>query len=765
MALLAGVLPLGAQIPGLPSKLPAVQAVTPTESPDVMQDRLQQWLKEARVAFARSSEPAAESQLPAGVDGAALADYRRDLEQVILAINRLQKILTAAPEARKALDVARASDAAWTGFSEKPPYSVLMVDELINQQDAIKEKSASYRSSLELFGRTLAGIQEEARLAEDSSRRVQSAAAEDPSADGAAKWRLAADRTKSRLLAVRATFLQSNVALLQDQAEAAKIQLSLLDRQITRAKRQLTFSEDDLARVQKAATDRQSALRKDTTAIRKRQQDATAARVRLQTALDLLLKATPDGSVAEQTPELALATIKLEAAEARVESLQFVVENLESLDQLESYGSDIYQSRKTLMESKSTAIRGPALQSLRSNFDRIKAWEIVVANELASVNADISKQESRATSIAADDPRLIPINDLRAALWEKQAVIQRVSQAVATQRRIVSRWLGDFDESHVERPVTEILTIAAVSTWDWIKRIWTFEVFQYDDTLMTLAGPVQIPKAVKLGQFFIAILFFGASYFIVSRIKNRLRNAVVRRGHIADAQAKTLSNWLMIVVGFLLAVATLHFLKIPLTLFAFLGGALVIGLGFGTQTLIKNFISGIIVLFERKIRVGDVVDVGGITGSIIEINTRSSVLRGGDGRETLVPNSLFLENRVTNLTLSNRRVRRMLTVRVALGSSPQEVSTILKECVERHGLILKEPAPIVTFEDFADNAHVFGIYYWTEFNDKTNSDVVASDLRFMIEKRFSESGIEFPSAKQEAPIPRATVMTMNPSDE
>jgi small-conductance mechanosensitive channel len=201
----------------------------------------------------------------------------------------------------------------------------------------------------------------------------------------------------------------------------------------------------------------------------------------------------------------------------------------------------------------------------------------------------------------------------------------------------------------------------------------------------------------------------------------------------------------MILVSIALALTTLKYFAIPLTVFAFFGGALAIGLGFGTQTLIKNFISGIIVLFERKIRVGDIVELDATTsGKVVEINTRSSVLRNGDGKETLVPNSLFLESRVTNLTLSNRRIRRLIRVGVSYGSSPSQVATILKECVDRHGLVLKDPGPVVVFEDFGDNALLFVIYFWTEFNDKTDAGVVASDIRIMIEKRFAEAGIGFP---------------------
>lgn len=747
LGLLASPSHSAAQIPGI-SVNPAATAPV-AETPEEIDARFQQWLKEARANFNRISEPDAEKSLPEGIDVAALGDYRRDLEQIIASINRFRKILEGLPETGKSLEAARAADAAWHGLDEKPPYSILMLDQLVTQQEAIREKAASYRSSLALFTRTLGGIQDEARDSGESSRRAISAAADEPSGDGPAAWRLEADRTKSRLLAVRAMFLQSSISQLKDQVETTQLQLSLLDRQIGVVRKKAVFRDEDLAIVKKAASDRQASLRKELEAIRKREQEANAVKNRMQGIKDQLLKTVPEGTPLENTPDLALATVKMEASETRVDSLQYIESNLEILDDLEADGVESYSNRKAALEAKTKDAREAALQALRSSYDRMTARGIVFNNELAAVNADIGRQEARASARPADDPRLLPLNDVRASLWDKQAIIQRAVQSAAAQSRMMKRWLDGFDETRATRSLSVRLSEGSASLWTGFKNLWSMDVFTYEDTVMIGGVPSTQERGVSLGKFFIAIFAFLIAYIISNRIKNRVRNTVVRRGHIAEAQAKTLSNWLMIVVGLILAASTLHFLKIPITVFAFFGGALAIGLGFGTQTLIKNFISGIIVLFERKIRVGDIVDIGGVSGSITEINTRSSVLKSGDGRETLVPNSLFLENRVTNLTLSNRRVRRMLNVRVAVGSSPQTVCTILKECVERHGLILKEPVPVVTFEDFAADAYAFAIYYWTEFNDKTNSDVVASDIRFMVEKRFSEVGIEFPGAKTE----------------
>ena len=189
-------------------------------------------------------------------------------------------------------------------------------------------------------------------------------------------------------------------------------------------------------------------------------------------------------------------------------------------------------------------------------------------------------------------------------------------------------------------------------------------------------------------------------------------------------------------------IRTVQFLaRIPLSVFAFLGGALAIGVGFGTQTLIKNFICGILILIERKVQVGDIVDVDGVVGKVTSVDTRASTVLGFDGVETVIPNATFLEQKVTNWTHSDKRQRKKLRIGVAYGSDVELVRKLLAESACRHGLVLAEPPPMVLFEDFGDNALMFAIYYWIDLGTGINSLLIASDLRFIIEKRFADSGV------------------------
>ena len=200
----------------------------------------------------------------------------------------------------------------------------------------------------------------------------------------------------------------------------------------------------------------------------------------------------------------------------------------------------------------------------------------------------------------------------------------------------------------------------------------------------------------------------------------------------------------MISVSVLLAVSILNLARIPLTVFTFVGGALAIGVGFGTQTIIKNFISGIILLFERKVRVGDIVVIGDVTGTVTNVDLRATTVKAFDGTEALIPNSNVLENQVINWTYSDPRLRREIGLQIEYGAPVRDAANIIMECAQAHGQVLKNPAPEVYFDGFADSGLDIAMTFWIELGAHTNGRRIDSDLRFMIEKRLAAAGINIP---------------------
>lgn len=712
------------------------------EKPDAVRARIDQWYQEARDTLAKLDAPAAASALPEGITATELDDRRRGLEGVILISAQWLKNMDSAEGFRKASEASKTEANSWSGFKESPPYSILMIDELLNERDTIQARIASCDASLANYERLQITVIGETKAAEDTVRaQITEVQKADDSKIGAAKWRLEAAREKSRQLAARSGLFKSNGDRLRERISSAKADLLLVERKVKIATANFHFSDEDFSKLEKIAEERIRVIQKEADGVAKRFKAAKIPRDQAQAALDAATHSSQEG----KTPaDLDLAKFRLEVTQGRLDALQSISEWLEGLPQLEKITLDAYQNRRAFLNASRPQEGKEALEALSKLLDRIQAWENVLDTEISISESDLGRLESRAAAITMEDPRFGLFSEQRATKSEKLTMIQRASDAVSAQRKLIKRWIEEYSPKTDQLSFLEQVSSATKKAGELLKKIWAFEVMSFDDSIIVDGETIPGKIPITLGMLLRALLFFAISYWICSRIILRIHRSLVAHGHLAEAQAKTLGNWVMIVIGVFLAIGTLSFLKIPLTVFAFFGGALAIGLGFGTQTLIKNFISGIIVLAERKVRVGDILDVDGIVGTVVEINTRSSVIRSADEVETMIPNSLFLENRVTNWTLSSSRMRRSLRVGVRYGTSPQEVIDLLTESASRHDLILKDPQPFAVFEDFGENALMFSLYFWLELKASTNAMIVTSDLRLMIDKRFSEMNIGFP---------------------
>lgn len=190
-----------------------------------------------------------------------------------------------------------------------------------------------------------------------------------------------------------------------------------------------------------------------------------------------------------------------------------------------------------------------------------------------------------------------------------------------------------------------------------------------------------------------------------------------------------------------LVITTLDLLNIPLTAFAFITGAIAIGVGFGAQNIINNFISGWILMWERPIRIGDFLELGDMMGMVETINTRFTRVRRLDGVRLMIPNSQLLENTVVNWTIVDRNLRTHVRVGVQYGSDVQKVRRLLEEIMTSNPDILEEPEPSVIFEDFGDSALIFDAFFWIESTSERGLRAVRSALRFEITKVFKENDV------------------------
>lgn len=251
------------------------------------------------------------------------------------------------------------------------------------------------------------------------------------------------------------------------------------------------------------------------------------------------------------------------------------------------------------------------------------------------------------------------------------------------------------------------------------------------------AEPVVTVGQVLLGVFAVYVAF------LVSRILHALLDVELfeRRGFdvgVGDS-IKTLLHYAVLTVGFLLGLALLG---VSLQSFAIVAGALGVGIGFGLQNIVNNFVSGLILLFERPVRAGDTVIVAGEWGTVKKIGLRSTIVTTFDRSEIIVPNSDLVSEKVTNLTLSDKVARILIPLGVAYGSDLPAVFRVLSEAVTEQPKVLDDPEPMIHFVGFGESSLDFEIRVWVaEVSDRLP---VRSDLLADIDRRFREAGITIP---------------------
>lgn len=253
---------------------------------------------------------------------------------------------------------------------------------------------------------------------------------------------------------------------------------------------------------------------------------------------------------------------------------------------------------------------------------------------------------------------------------------------------------------------------------------------------------------IVFGKFLFGVLLFVVLFTFTRWLKRKLEFDWLVRAHVEPATrdaAATLFGYATFIVA---ALVGLTFAGVDLGKLAIVAGALSVGIGFGLQNVVSNFVSGLILLFERPIRSGDYINVGGNEGTVRRMRIRATEIETGDRETLIVPNSILLSNQVLNRNLRSRYGRVVLPVGVAYGSDVEKVRQILLDAAATHPGIAREgqiaglAAPVVQFVAFADSSLNFELQ--AQILDAGQKGSIASDLRFAIDAAFRKAGVEMP---------------------
>lgn len=275
--------------------------------------------------------------------------------------------------------------------------------------------------------------------------------------------------------------------------------------------------------------------------------------------------------------------------------------------------------------------------------------------------------------------------------------------------------------------------------FSWLKTSWNLELFRLGEKPFTTKGVFWVVLALFL------------LFFLSAKIKQLLVKKVFPRYKLdigVSHSIATIIRYLLIIVGLIIIFQASG---INLSALGLMVGALGVGIGFGLQSITNNFISGIIILFERPIKVGDRIELDDLSGNIVKISARATTLITNDNIAVIVPNSDFINLRVINWSHTSKNVRLHFPIGVSYKEDPDNVRKLLLEVAHDKQGVLRDPEPYVLFESFGDSSLNFNLLAWTdEYTDRPK--ILRSELYFDIFKKFKEHNIEIPFPQRDIHI-------------
>jgi len=393
----------------------------------------------------------------------------------------------------------------------------------------------------------------------------------------------------------------------------------------------------------------------------------------------------------------------------------------------------------------SAARRQPRAGSeLATSILRVTAWIAVLAlvvGMIANVVGNVSLAEMLASAV-------LDSAYLGLALYAGTNVLSSILSLLMARRkmtrfRVITQHAGPLLAS-----TNKLIGVVALVLWI-VVALGQFRVARplFGGAKAVLTYPIALGQiSITLGSILLFLFSVYVAFWVARTVRLVLRDEVLPKMELprgVDNSISSLSYYALVLIGLMVALAAAGF---ETSQFAIVFGALGVGIGFGLQNVVNNFVSGLILMFERPIQPGDVVEVSGTSGKVLAIGMRATTLTTFDGADVVVPNGTLLSEKLINWTLSDMNRRIDVEVGVAYGSNPRRVMALLNEVALGTPGIVPTPAPAIVFKGFGASSLDFGIRAWT--NDFGDWVTIRTEMTARVYEALTKEGIEIPFPQQ-----------------
>lgn len=591
----------------------------------------------------------------------------------------------------------------------KPPHGLVLLDQLYDQRDYLLRAKALLKTDIENVTTALQDARDDLE-AKDRLRRTAKESAQDSDNRIAAQGALRLAELESRLARETVVLNEKSLATLKLQQSLLAPKLALLLPDLEWLHAHLVIGETDLAAAQAKQEKRIAEL----------DVEITEARELSDQVARLVVAAERRDSAAAKSAE---PHTELESRRADRQTVNLMLSALTAQRERQAVLTEVLRQRILVLTDAATS--ADFKTAAKANDEALAR----LPKERRPLFAELRKSRQELQTIQA---RLAdPASPARQQDWVPDRVGHLTAWIAVNERNLadlteLATARNRLNEELGARVSTFSLGESFTSARTGIVAAWNYEVFSIAD------------QPVRVNTILTVIILIIAGHWLSRRTSNLIGSAVFKRfGMNTGRRAawQTLSFYALFLIVLLTATNLFH---LSLTQFSVVSGALAVGIGFGSQNLISNFISGIILLVERPINQGDVLEINGQQVTVETIGPRSTLVRSRDNTHVIVPNSRLLEENVVNLTLSDDVIRTRIRVGVTYGSPTREVERLLEELMTNLEGVMKEPAPFATFTDFGDSSLAFEASFWSALEGRKD---IESELRHRIAETFAQAGI------------------------